>query len=60
VSFLVCNIKKFLGFKFFAGGIISSIGLGQGWANSSPTQHFQWPADTFRKIFISEISSNFP
>ena len=36
----------------------------RGWANSGPLascgppQHFQWPAEAFKKIFISKISSN--
>ena len=43
----------------------SKLGLEQGWANSGPRakcgppQRFQWPAQAFRKIVKSEISSNF-
>jgi len=42
-----------------------SVQLGQGRANSGPRakcgppKRFQWPAEAFRKIFQSEISSNF-
>jgi len=41
------------------------LALWQGWANSGPRakrdppQRFQWPAEAFRKIFKSEISSHF-
>jgi len=44
---------------------MSKLGLEQGWANSGPRaksgrpQRFQWPAQAFRKIVKSEMSSNF-
>jgi len=35
------------------------LGLVQGWADSSPPQRSQWPAEAFGKIFKSKITSNF-